>query len=398
MGEVLFWLLSLVIALPAVALLVICGAAFVPERRQHQTGEQALRSPSRIAVLVPAHNESRNVLPTIACMRAQLRTSDRLIVVADNCEDDTAAVAREAGAQVVERNDPTQRGKGYALAFGVNSLRDDPPDVVVVVDADCLVSDGGIQGLGRHCHASGRPVQLANLMDPGPGASLRIRIHAFAQLIKNQVRSEGTQRLASTCQLMGTGMALPWALASTAKLGTGHTAEDMKLGIELASQGHAPMFLPSARVSSAYPVDAQAVKTQKTRWEHGHLATLVEEVPQLVWRAVVSMNPVLLVLAMDLAVPPVALYLMVLSAVCVIFSAGAYWWPSLLPAAGIVWVGLACLAAAILLCWYRLGRGLLSARELGMTPVYALRKIPSYLQFFSVKRSTWVRAKRETDK
>src|ERR1700682_6274810 len=50
----------------------------------------------RVAVLVPAHNESIGLLPTLADIKAQMRASDRLLVVADNCADDTAAVA--AGA------------------------------------------------------------------------------------------------------------------------------------------------------------------------------------------------------------------------------------------------------------------------------------------------------------
>src|SRR5262249_30591342 len=71
--------------------------------------------PRRVAVLVPAHNESRALLPTLADINAQLRAADRLVVVADNCTDDTAAVAGAAGADVVERLDLVKHGKGYAL-------------------------------------------------------------------------------------------------------------------------------------------------------------------------------------------------------------------------------------------------------------------------------------------
>ena len=80
---------------------------------------------------------------------AQLEPGDRLLVVADNCTDHTAAVARAAGAEVLERRDAERRGKGYALAAGVDTLRAGPPDVVVIVDADCRPAAGAIDRLVR---------------------------------------------------------------------------------------------------------------------------------------------------------------------------------------------------------------------------------------------------------
>jgi cellulose synthase/poly-beta-1,6-N-acetylglucosamine synthase-like glycosyltransferase len=68
----------------------------------------------RVAVLVPAHNEDAGLLPTLADIKAQMHVSDRLLVVADNCTDDTTAVAAAMGANVIERNDPDRKGKGYA--------------------------------------------------------------------------------------------------------------------------------------------------------------------------------------------------------------------------------------------------------------------------------------------
>ena len=67
-----------------------------------------------MAVLVPAHNESGKILPTLADIRAQLAAGDRLLVVADNCDDDTAPVARSP-AQKSSIARPYRVGKGYAL-------------------------------------------------------------------------------------------------------------------------------------------------------------------------------------------------------------------------------------------------------------------------------------------
>jgi glycosyltransferase involved in cell wall biosynthesis len=78
----------------------------------------------------------------IKAVRAELLSSDRLAVVADNCSDDTAADRSQSGAEVFLRNDATARGKSYALDFGIKRLAVEPPDVVIVVDADCSVHAG----------------------------------------------------------------------------------------------------------------------------------------------------------------------------------------------------------------------------------------------------------------
>ena len=112
----------------------------------------------RIAVLVPAHNESTGLLPTLADVTQQLRAGDRLMVVADNCTDDTVIVASAAGAEVVERDDPARRGKGYALDYGLQCLSSAPPEIVIMVDADCRLAVNAIDELTKTCAATRRPV------------------------------------------------------------------------------------------------------------------------------------------------------------------------------------------------------------------------------------------------
>src|SRR5262245_14609754 len=105
----------------------------------------------RIAVLVPAHNESTGLLPTLADIKAQMRTSDRLVVVGANCSDVIAAGAAAAGAEVAARNDPDRKGKGYALAWGLRHLGVDPPDSVIMLDADCRLGATAIVRLAGAC-------------------------------------------------------------------------------------------------------------------------------------------------------------------------------------------------------------------------------------------------------
>jgi cellulose synthase/poly-beta-1,6-N-acetylglucosamine synthase-like glycosyltransferase len=397
MIEFLLTLAMFPIVLPGLSLLILTLAALRTPRDPSAPVSTAATAPIRLAVLVPAHNESVNVLPTIECLKRQLGAADRLVVIADNCVDDTAVLARGAGAEVIERSNSELRGKGYALAFGVDHLRADPPEVVLVVDADCVVSDGAVACIGQHCRACGKPVQMLNLMSASTNAGLKIRILEFAMLMKNLVRPLGSFRLGGACHLMGTGMALPWTLMSTAKLATGHITEDMKLGVDLAIAGYAPQFLPQVRVSSAFPIDTGVAKVQKSRWEHGHLATLTQELPGLAAAAFRSGSRPLIVMTMDLLIPPVALYFLILAVSTLMGIGAAVLWPVWQLAA--VSLGLACVCffLAIGLTWLRFGRHLLSARELLSTPLYALWKIPVYLAYFLKKRSGWVRTKRDSE-
>lgn len=385
--------IAILLSIPAWCLLVLTLAAGKIKRAAPTTDH--CNGTVHVAVLVPAHNESVHILPTLRCLKGQLQPGDRLVVIADNCQDDTAALARASGAEVLERQHATQIGKGYALAFGVDAIRDTPPDVVVVVDADCTVSAGGIRCLAQRCMQTQSPVQMLDLMVAPPGAGLRTRMLAFAWLVKNKVRPLGSFRLGRACHLMGTGMALPWDLAARAQLATGHIAEDMKLGVDMAIAGRPPVFLAGAQVTSDFPLDAAVARTQKTRWEHGHLKTLSEELPRLLSSFSQRPNVSILVLAMDLVIPPLALYFLCMVLIVPLLAVGSHFSAALAPALAISLAAATCLLTAVALAWLRHGTQLLSLRELMTAPLYAVWKMPVYIAFFLRRQSGWTKTSRK---
>ena len=143
MGTLVSCLLVIVAALLATSVMVffleIVAAIALPRCQRPTLPNHGDRRP--IAVLVPAHNEGSGLPSTLANIQSQSLVGDRLLVVADNCSDDTAAVARARGAEVVERNDPTKLGKGFALDCGVRHLSSNPPEIIIIVDADCRLAD-----------------------------------------------------------------------------------------------------------------------------------------------------------------------------------------------------------------------------------------------------------------
>jgi cellulose synthase/poly-beta-1,6-N-acetylglucosamine synthase-like glycosyltransferase len=387
MVEIFLMLLALVLSLPVLFLLIQVLAAILG-RKARQTKQYTVR-PS-VMVLMPAHNEALVIGEAIQSILPQLATSNELLVVADNCNDDTAAIARALGVNVIERSHKTERGKGYALDFGLQHLKKNPPRVVVIVDADCYVSAGALGQLLHACEENKRPIQSLYLMRSQPSPSLKARIAEFAWLVKNKVRPLGLKTLGMPCQLMGTGMAFLWEDIASINLASGHIVEDMKLGIDLTRAKRAPLFLPEATVMSMFPPTEEAKHTQRTRWEHGHLSVIINEVPALLYESIITRNGQLLALACDLVIPPLA----VLSLLCFTLFVLCFVWSSqwvLLMAL----ILLTTLLAAVLLAWLFFGRDSISFRQLCYAPIYALIKIPLYVKFFVNRQVEWVRSKRD---
>jgi cellulose synthase/poly-beta-1,6-N-acetylglucosamine synthase-like glycosyltransferase len=348
----------------------------------------------RIAILVPAHNEAEGIIATINSIRPQLNPGDRLLIVADNCTDKTATVAVENGAEAIERHDLSNRGKGYALDFGIKFLAQNPPHIVVIVDADCIVQENALQKLATYSAHHNKPVQSLYLMLSPNGASLKSKIAEFAWTVKNLVRARGYAKLGLPCPLMGSGMAFPWAVIAQANLANGNIVEDLKLGIDLCKSGNAPLYYEDALVTSYFPNTAEGQAVQRTRWEHGHLSMILSQAPQLFLQGILQGNKKLLAMGLDLCVPPLALLVVMLMSFWIIAGlaslAGSGSIALLISTSSILQ-----LIVAILLAWRGWGRHIIPVTTLLLVPVYVLSKIPHYFSFIFKRQKKWIRTDRK---
>jgi cellulose synthase/poly-beta-1,6-N-acetylglucosamine synthase-like glycosyltransferase len=386
--DTILLIVAIILALPVLVFSLQVLLAVFCAKPMLDSSTNSARLP--VAVLMPAHNESLVIAETIQSIMLQLTSHDRLLVVADNCSDETATIARKLGAIAVERVNETQRGKGFALDFGLEFLKKTPPNIVLIIDADCVIEGGAIDKLAKTCAVLKRPVQALYLMQSQPTPNLKARIAEFAWLVKNKVRPLGFKALGLPCQLMGTGMAFLWEDLIKINLASGHIVEDMKLGVDFARMSKAPYFLPTALVTSVFPPTADAANTQRTRWEHGHLSVILNEAPSLFLEAVVAKNWQMFGLACDLIVPPLAVLTLVCVAVfvfCFVFAAQS--------ALLVSTVLLLVLASSVLLAWTFFGRKIISFKQLCYAPIYALMKIPLYIKFFLNRQVEWVRSKRD---
>ena len=167
----------------------------------------------------------------------------------------------------------------------------------------------------------------------------------------------------------------------------------MRLGLDLAAIGAAPVFCPEALVTSMFPTNAQGIDEQRARWEQGHVGVMLTEGPRALWRALTQRRPALAVMVLDLAVPPLTMLVLMLVGLTFVDGLFAALSGSYLPV-GLAVAAVAMLGSAVALAWWRFGREIVSAGELLRAPVYVLAKLPLYARFFKRGKREWVRAER----
>lgn len=399
LGGTLFLVMLIILSVPVIvfSVQVICSLLPYNRKLNHDIARSEAEKTNlpSIAVLIPAHNEQQGIVATLSSIKAQITTNDRILVIADNCDDKTAEVARTHGALVIERSNMILRGKSYALDFGVRYLEaNTPPQVVIIVDADCIAKPGSIALLAQQAIIKDRPVQALYLMQSPLTSSLKSKVAEFAWAVKNWSRALGFHYLGLPCQLMGSGMAFPWIQIKQANLASGHIVEDLKLGLDFASNQKAPYFCADAIFTSMFPANPEGVKSQRSRWEHGHLAMIIKDGPRLIFSSVRSLNMPMLALALDMCVPPLALLTTLVFTLTIISMIAIFTTDMMLP-----WIGAAYLLMllifVVLLAWVKFGRKIISFSDLLYIPVYMLAKIPLYIGFFIKRQVEWVKTKRD---
>jgi cellulose synthase/poly-beta-1,6-N-acetylglucosamine synthase-like glycosyltransferase len=388
--KLLLWIPTLIIVVNILVLFLECVAAlfFKPKNKEK------LSISSEFQIIIPAHNEANCLGKTLNSLISQVDNPSQILVVADNCTDATADIAKEYNVRVVERTNQEKRGKGYALVYGLEQIKDHPPEIVMFFDADCLAGENTVSELVQQVHATGKPVQSLYLMEKPQEPSPKDTISAFAFLVKNWVRPLGLKVLGLPCLLTGTGMAFPWSVINKASLDHGNIVEDMQLGLDLALAGYPPVFAPEARVTGILPQKEQTAKNQRKRWEHGHLQTIITQVPRLLLGAIAQFNFFLFSIALELSIPPLSLLVMFWTGMMLVtLSVGvilSIWLPLIiLTLAGLL------MFLAIISAWAKFAKSEISLQNLIMIPVYLLSKVLLYFGFLFKRESQWVKTERD---
>ena len=298
----------------AYLLTLLLAADRALKRRQDAAGGIPPVLP-RITVVIPAHDEETVLEATLESLAGQDYPVDRfeVVVVADNCSDATAAIARARGARVFERREPRLRGKGYALDWAFQRLlaAPDPTEAFVIVDADTFVDHGFLRTMtGRlatgqdvrgRCALQGR----YGVLNRGEGWRAALMDGAFE--LHNHVKLLGSERLGLSVGLKGNGMAFTRAVLEQARWRGSSVTEDIDYGLDLlCDHGVRVGYVPEARVLAQMPVTAAQAASQRARWEEGRSRLLRARCLALLSAGLRRRDGRLCAAVADLAAPPLA--------------------------------------------------------------------------------------------
>lgn len=256
---------------------VLAACAHVPEQFETTFAR-------RFAVVIPAHNEEFTIAPTIKSL-LELQYAPQnfdVVVVADNCTDRTADVARESGTIVYERTSTDLRGKGYALRWCFDRLLSPPHeyDALVVVDADSVVSANFLTVMNYHLERGDRVIQASDLVKPQPGAwSSEMTRLGFT--LYNYARPLGRHVIGCSTGLRGNGMCLAAGVLRSHPWEAYTRTEDLEFGLSLLLAGIPVAFAPRAFVLATMPQNPKLAESQRARWEHGRFPVIKKYGPLL---------------------------------------------------------------------------------------------------------------------
>jgi 1,2-diacylglycerol 3-beta-glucosyltransferase len=266
----------------------------------------------RFLVLVPAHNEEHSLSRTLRSLAAisYPATHVAVHVVADNCEDATADVARSEGAEVHERRGLERPGKGPALAWLLQRLwdRGEIHDAVAIVDADTVVDKDFFRVMNAALARGDRVIQgHYAVLDPDASWAVAIRYAALAA--RHYLRPLARTSFGGSAGLHGNGMVFSGDLLRRHRWAS-HLTEDIELEARLLLDGHRVAFAPDARIEAEMPIALEQARSQHERWERGRLDVARRYVPQFLRAAAKHPDPVYRVrfadAAMDHLVPPLS--------------------------------------------------------------------------------------------
>jgi 1,2-diacylglycerol 3-beta-glucosyltransferase len=401
-----YWLLTLAL-LPFFGFMaLVTASAFLGRRSRIRPRPAELTESPRLLVVIPAHDEEGNVGATVAsCLGSSYDPARFCVwVIADNCSDETAFKAREAGAEVFQRTDDARRSKGYALEDFLATRRTREPesgqggvsqdhgydfDAAIVIDADTVIDPSLLSSIAQALGEGADWVQCYYTVR-NPDASWRTRLLTYAFSLYNGVWLLGQDTLGLGSGFRGNGMALSARGLARVPWKAYGLVEDQEFSWMLRTAGERVRFLPDARVYGEMVTRGRGSVTQRRRWEEGRRSLRAK----FFWPILTSRNlsiPHKLLDLLDLFIPPLMpLLAAFLFASTSVFLVGAV--PGLVPLIPLLALMALTFVLYALSPFFLLGLPLRYLASFPMVPYYAVWKL---FTTFRSRTTSWVRTERE---
>ncbi|MBV9172334.1 MAG: glycosyltransferase [Chloroflexi bacterium] len=347
----------------------------------------------KFCVLVPAHDEEAVVARLLRSLLHLDYSRDLfdVCVVADNCSDSTAQIARSFGVRLYERFDTSEQAKGYALRWLLKQLEQEHRtyDAYVVVDADSVVAPNFLRAMDARLEHGAHVIQAYyTVLNPAASALAALRTTALAAI--HYLRPLGRSQLGLSAGLKGNGMCFSADVLKRFAWRWFTLAEDVEFHLALVEQGIGVEFAPETWVKGDMPVTLKQATSQNARWERGRLELLRTRVPRLLWTGLRQRRWLLVDATVEQVIPPLSVpFAVAVAATLLAIVLGS---PSL------ALVASASLAGYVV--YLLVGLALVRAplrmyASLSMAPIYVAWKLGVYVQSFLASRTTvWVRTAR----
>jgi 1,2-diacylglycerol 3-beta-glucosyltransferase len=276
----LFWTFGILMAYMVAYLMFLTFAAQrAPVRTTISSGDPM----HQFVFLIPAHNEER-LLPTLLTSLGELDyppSHYTVHVIADNCTDRTAEIARGMKAISHERFNTTQVGKGYALQWLLDQLllSEVPFDAAIILDADSVVSPNFLRVMNAKFNHGGRVIQ-AYYAALAPERTWAVGMRAAALAAIHYLRPQGRMTIGASAGLKGNGMLFHRTLLQQHRWSASVT-EDIEYHMALILSGERVLFAPDAIVQAEMPSGLRAARSQNIRWEQGRIELARHYIPRL---------------------------------------------------------------------------------------------------------------------
>ncbi len=275
--NLLFWLVLVVVAinlllLPYFGFVLLTATAALCSRRL-SPGPDVPKT--RFLVVIPAHDEQSGIAATVrSCLALDYPAGlFEVLVIADNCSDDTAPIARQEGATVVERHDLEKKSKGHAIKYLIDELqasgRIAELDALVVIDADTTVGSSLLRAFAGSIESGEDWIQCFYSV-ANPDTSWRTRLMAYAFSLFNGVTPLGQSVLGLSAGFRGNGMCFTTGSLERVPWRSFGLVEDMEYSWNVRIAGGKIAFRPDVRVLGVMlGQGGKAAASQRRRWEFG---------------------------------------------------------------------------------------------------------------------------------
>ncbi|MFW5991921.1 MAG: glycosyltransferase family 2 protein [Halanaerobiaceae bacterium] len=244
---------------------------------------------NKFAVIIPAHNEEKVIDKLLSNIKEldYPRNLYDIFVIADNCKDNTAEIARNAGVNVFTRFNNIKKGKGYALKFGLQKLgflKDNSNyDAAVVFDADNLAKDNFLKAMNTRL-LNGEKIIQAYVDSKNPADNWITATFSMMFWINDRFNLLSRYNVGLSAVLMGTGMCISSEALKKTGWNTVTLTEDLEYSIQALGRGIKTTFARETKIFDEKPLSFRASCRQRLRWARGQLSVTFKYVPSLLYR------------------------------------------------------------------------------------------------------------------